>query len=146
MHGVARSFALLSVGGLMLCAAMAGGVLAQDDAQARRLYALAREKTNIAEKDKLKAEEFTWRVPMKGNHQVEAMALCDDGLLVAGGVWDPQSTRVTGFLWVVSLQDGKTTAEFPLDAPPTLDGLAVANQRIYVSLQNGAVVCFGKEG
>ena len=40
--------------------------------------------------------------------------------------------------------DGKRLAEFALDAPPVYDGLAVANEKVFVSLQNGMLVCFGK--
>jgi hypothetical protein len=49
-----------------------------------------------------------------------------------------------GFLWVVSPEDSKKVAEFPLDAPPVYQGVAVAGGRVYVSLQNGQMVCFGK--
>ena len=32
-------------------------------------------------------------------------------------------------------------AEYPLDAPPAWDGLAVANGRLFLSLADGRIVC-----
>jgi hypothetical protein len=64
--------------------------------------------------------------------------------VAAGRVCDPKSDRPRGFLWTVSLEDGKKRIDLPLDAPPAYDGVAVANGRIYLSLENGKVVCLGK--
>jgi hypothetical protein len=47
-------------------------------------------------------------------------------------------------LWVKSRDAGKPIAEFSLDAVPTYDGLAVADRRVYVSMQNGTIACFAK--
>jgi hypothetical protein len=43
----------------------------------------------------------------------------------------------------VSLEDGKPQAEYPLDSPPAYDGLAVAGEKVYLSLEDGRVICFG---
>jgi hypothetical protein len=48
-------------------------------------------------------------------------------------------------LWAVSSADGKTLAEYELDGLPVFDGIVAARNRLFVSLQNGKVVCFGKE-
>jgi hypothetical protein len=45
-------------------------------------------------------------------------------------------------LWAVSTADGEKLAEHPLDAPPVFDGMAAAAGRLYLSAQNGEVVCF----
>ncbi|MGA2615956.1 MAG: hypothetical protein ABSF26_00020 [Thermoguttaceae bacterium] len=47
-------------------------------------------------------------------------------------------------LWVKSRDAGKPIAEFSLDAVPTYDGLAVADRRVYVSMQDGTIACFAK--
>ena len=47
-------------------------------------------------------------------------------------------------LYLLSLNDGKRLGSIPLDAPPTYDGLAVADGRLYVSLRSGKLLCFGK--
>jgi outer membrane protein assembly factor BamB len=117
----------------------------------RVCFALARTKTLPPDKpdpkdknaDKLKPTDYTWRVTLPANHQAEAMALCENVLLLAGKICQPKSDRTSGFLRHVSLHDGKRTAEYPLDVPPNYDGLAVAGQRAYLTDQSGRVLCFG---
>ena len=47
-------------------------------------------------------------------------------------------------LWSVSAADGKTLAEYKLESAPIFDGMIAARNRIYISLQDGSIVCFGK--
>jgi hypothetical protein len=49
-----------------------------------------------------------------------------------------------GVLLAVSAANGQTLAEYKLDAPPVFDGMAVANGRLYASLENGSVVSYGE--
>ena len=51
--------------------------------------------------------------------------------------------RMGGVLWAASATTGEKLGEVKLDAPPTWDGMAVANGRLYLSLNNGAVLCMG---
>ncbi len=44
-------------------------------------------------------------------------------------------------LWAVSTADGNSIAQHNLDAPPVWDGMVAANGRLYLSLQNGRVLC-----
>jgi len=74
--------------------------------------------------------------------QVEAMALAGD-LLVAAGRVKKANSSPTGFLWLLSTADNRKLVEVALDAPVTLDGLAIAAGQVFVSLQNGMLVCFG---
>ena len=39
----------------------------------------------------------------------------------------------------------KTLAEYELDGLPVFDGIVAARNRLFVSLQNGKLACFGKE-
>ena len=114
----------------------------------RTLYALEREKTIIKgkpdPKDVVHTKEYTWRTALPGNHQAEAMVLTANGLLVAGRAWDPKAAKLSGFLWIVSLKDGKKTLEMPLEVPPDYQGLAVTAQRVVLSLQSGRLLCFGQ--
>ena len=55
------------------------------------------------------------------------------GLLVGGGA----------LLWAVSAAEGTKLAEYPLDAVPVFDGIASANGRLYMTLENGHVLCLG---
>jgi hypothetical protein len=52
-----------------------------------------------------------------------------------------------GKLLCVSPADGRTLSEVKFDAPPAWDGLAVANECVYISLRDGSVCCLrGAEG
>jgi outer membrane protein assembly factor BamB len=44
-----------------------------------------------------------------------------------------------GLLWAVSASDGNRVGQYNLESPPVWDGMAVANGRLYLSLQNGKV-------
>ncbi len=101
-------------------------------------------KSKTAGEGKIKPEEYAWRLIMPRDSQVEAMALCANGLVVAGRICDAKQEKSRGFLWVVSLDDGKKLAEYPLASPPAYDGLAVAGEQVCLSLEDGNAVCFGK--
>ena len=62
---------------------------------------------------------------------------------MAGSVFDASADRVTGFLLAVSPSDGKQVWEQSLDAPAAFSGLAVANEAIFVALEDGTIRCFG---
>lgn len=113
------------------------------NSKSRTCFAMKPDVARAAEKPT--PQDYLWRLSMPADQQVEAMALCDGALVLAGRVLDPKGEKVTGgFLWVVSPEDSKKVAEFPLEAPPVYQGVAVSGGRVYVSLQNGQMVCFGK--
>jgi len=102
-----------------------------------------------------------WGVEFPGGYQVEAIALAENLVAYAGSVRTDartpnpevgQASRLPagkmpaplGFLWLVSTADGKKIAEYPLAAPPTFEGVAIAGDRIFVSLQDGSLVSFAK--
>lgn len=101
-------------------------------------------KSNTLGTNKVAQQDFVWRSPMPANHQAEAMALCENGLVVAGRIVEPKTEAVTGFLMVLAPDTGKKVAEYPLETVPVYDGLALAGQRVYLCLQNGKVLSFGK--
>jgi outer membrane protein assembly factor BamB len=47
-----------------------------------------------------------------------------------------------GMLKTVSLETGKAIQELPLPGPTTYDGLAIAGGKVFVSLQDGKMMCF----
>jgi len=97
---------------------------------------------------------YFWKrsIPLLGR----AMLLADKTLWVAG---PPDlvlqknaeaSAALAGdkgaVLWAVSTADGKTLAEHKLDAPPVFDGMAASAGQLFVSLQNGRILCMkGRE-
>jgi len=50
--------------------------------------------------------------------------------------------KMGGLLWVVSAEDGAKLAEYRLEAVPVWDGMSIANGKLFISLQNGAVTCW----
>ena len=112
------------------------------DSRSRSCYALARAKTTGT--DKLTSQDYSWRVQMPNGCQTEAMALCDNALVLAGRVFDPSTGATRGFLRLTSLDTGGKLAEYPLETPPVYDSLALANQHVYLTLENGRALCLGK--
>lgn len=49
-------------------------------------------------------------------------------------------------LTAAAVSDGQLLASYAIDALPVFDGLAAANGRLYLAMQDGSVACFGKEG
>jgi len=83
-----------------------------------------------------------WRKPLDQPKQIHAMVIAGDSLVVAGA---NRRDGSTGFLMVISRTDGKTLSELPLAGAPVFDGIAVAQNRIFVALQSGDLVCLGKD-
>jgi len=82
--------------------------------------------------------------------RVIALVRAGDVLFAAGSpdVVDPADPhgawegRKGGVLAAFSTRDGKKLAEYKLPAPPVWDGLAAAGGCLYISLENGKVLCF----
>jgi len=91
---------------------------------------------------------FKW-VPVR----IRAMVLAGDHLFVAGppDVVDPDDPmaafegRSGAVLRACSAADGSTLAEQKLDAPPVFDGLIAASGRLYMSLEDGTVLCLSRD-
>jgi len=133
-------------GNAFTCDAVRADLLAWNDAlivspSAASPRAPKRPATELEEKP---APQQGWKVSLGGGYRVEAIALAGNAALFAGSVKDAAPDKPSGFLWIASAADGKKLAEFPLGSPPTFAGIAVAADRIFVSLQDGSLVCFGK--
>ena len=89
----------------------------------------------------------TW-VPVR----IRAMVKTSDKLFIAGppddfdeNAADPLASlegRKGGLFWAVSAKDGKTLAEYKLDAPPEFDGMIAARGSIYISDVDGKLTCW----
>ncbi len=90
-----------------------------------------------------------WRV--KVPIRARAMVLADDTLFLAGppdriDPADPLATfegRTGALLRAVSKADGSTIAESSLDAQPVFDGMIAAQAKLYISMRDGTVRCWG---
>lgn len=92
-------------------------------------------------------ERWTGHIPLAG----KALVLAGDTLFVAGtpvafpadDLAKAYEGRMGGVLWAASAATGEKVAEVKLDAPPTWDGMAVANGRLFIALQDGRILCLG---
>ena len=119
-----------------------GPAKARKKAQGRREPATPRRKA---------AERWTSDIPLTG----KALVLAGDVLFVAGtpAYFPPDhppakyeaahAGKLGGVLWAASATDGRKLTECRLKAAPAWDGMAAANGRLYVSLQDGTVLCMG---
>jgi hypothetical protein len=79
--------------------------------------------------------------------RVRAMVLANDVLFVAGpraetGVWSVDHEKDEGaVVMAVSASDGSDLAPCRLDSSPVFDGMAAAYGRLYISTEDGAVLC-----
>jgi hypothetical protein len=56
----------------------------------------------------------------------------------------PFEGRLGALLWSFSVDDGEQLAAVTeLSAPPVYDGLIASREKLYLSLENGRVVCYG---
>jgi len=90
---------------------------------------------------------WTQRVPIA----VRAMVLTPDSLVIAGpnlaqGEDEPRFRPTEpAQMIVVSTQTGKTLARHEIPAQPILDGMIVAQHRIYMATQAGTLVCWSDQ-
>lgn len=90
---------------------------------------------------------FKW-VPVR----IRGMVAAGSHLFVAGppDIMDPDDPmaafegRSGAVLRVHSTADGKALTEQKLDSPPVFDGLIAARGRLYLSLEDGTVLCMGQ--
>jgi outer membrane protein assembly factor BamB/ubiquinone/menaquinone biosynthesis C-methylase UbiE len=88
------------------------------------------------------------RIPIR----INAMVVTDNLLFVAGfpDVVDPEDPlgafegRKGGVLSVCDKKDGKILWESVLPAPPVFNGLVAANGRLYIAMEDGMIVAFGR--
>jgi len=81
--------------------------------------------------------------------QVRAMVATDHVLFVAGrkdsvAIYPEHKTPDTGqpVLMAIDTKTGRQIAEYKLPAAPSFDGLIAAHGNLFISLQNGDVLCF----
>ena len=104
-----------------------------------------------------KGDGFSSTLPRKWSEQVpvriRAMVLAGQYLYIAGppdivDKDDPMAAfegRLGGRLWVVSASDGEKLAEYELDHPPVLDGMIAAQERLYIAVTDGRLICMGRQ-
>ena len=76
---------------------------------------------------------------LHGDFEVKAMIVAGDRLFLAGY----ERHKPDSALHAYSTADGRKLAQWPLTARPVRNGLITAGGRLYVSLEDGSLVCFG---
>jgi hypothetical protein len=83
--------------------------------------------------------------------QVRAMILTDKVLFVAGHPADTgngpaaRDENKGALLMAISASDGTELAQYQLDSTPVFDGMAAAYGRLYVSMEDGSLLCLTGE-
>ena len=114
--------------------------------------------------EKLSSLKFNWRNTEPGILG-RAMAGAGDSLFIAGPPDILDETKLYGqftqpetvkklkaqeeaingsmgaILRTVSTKDGKTVAEYKLNSPPVFDGMSAANGKLFITLEDGSLVC-----
>jgi hypothetical protein len=91
--------------------------------------------------------QWTKPVPI----QARAMVLADNVLFVAGplaGAADGPAGRNESrraVLMAISTSDGTELAQYRLDSLPVFDGMAAAYGRLYISMENGSLLCLTED-
>jgi hypothetical protein len=57
--------------------------------------------------------------------------------------WANIEGRKGSVLWILSQQDGMALTQYSLETLPVWNGMAAANERLFVSLKNGKLICMG---
>ena len=103
---------------------------------------------SLINQTKLLAYRWANYVPVRG----KAMALAGDQLYLAGppDIVDPEDPhgafegRKGGVLRVISSETGRTMEAYKLDSPPVFNGIATAQDMVFLTLKNGDLVCLGR--
>jgi outer membrane protein assembly factor BamB len=83
--------------------------------------------------------ELPWK-PLRLDTDVHALVIAGTDAFIGG--MDFALNPVKGRLIVLALKNGAETQRIELPALPTYDGVAVARGKVYVSLQDGTLLCF----
>ncbi len=82
-----------------------------------------------------------WSTKLPLGTLVKSMVLTDEKLFVAGRLngFDPKSNAVRAY----TVADGKQSAEYSIGSPVIHECLSVAGDKLYVSTQDGRLICLG---
>ncbi|MFC1497419.1 PQQ-binding-like beta-propeller repeat protein [Verrucomicrobiota bacterium] len=78
-----------------------------------------------------------------------SMVLAEKKVAIAGFMdeidpadpWGGIEGRKGGVLWILSRADGKKLFEYSLETVPVWNGMAAANEKTFISLKNGTLIC-----
>lgn len=86
-----------------------------------------------------------WSRELKEGIELVAMIAAGDVLFATGTERGPERPYYKGILWALSTTDGSELARHELDGLPAGEGLVAAFGKLYVTLQDGRVLCLAKD-
>ena len=86
---------------------------------------------------------WTLDLPKKWQTQMTSIMVAGDTVFAGGRLPDADAVRYV--LRAYSVSDGKLLNEEELVSPPAHDGIAAAGGHLYISTQDGRLLCFGQE-
>ena len=85
-----------------------------------------------------------WSVKMPNTARMRGMVLTGERLYVAGILYEDENSKAaTNGVRVYNLADGKLLAEHTIETALVHDCLAIAGERLYVSTEDGSMICLG---
>ncbi len=85
-----------------------------------------------------------WSKPLPAGTELVAMIGAGDTLFATGTERQEERPYYKGWLWAFSATDGTDIARVELDGLPAGEGLSAAYGKLYVTMQEGRVICLGK--
>jgi outer membrane protein assembly factor BamB len=86
-----------------------------------------------------------WSLNMPNQARLRGMAITPHRAYVAGLLPADQGKRLENVVQAYALADGTLQAETKIGGAPVHDGLAISGGRVYVSLQDGRLLCLGEQ-
>ena len=86
-----------------------------------------------------------WSLTLPQDVRLRGIALTADRAYVAGLLPTGKNKELAYMVQAYSLADGKLLAEGKIGGSPVHDGVAIADGRVYISLQDGRLLCFGEK-
>lgn len=86
-----------------------------------------------------------WSLKMSNQSRLRGMAITPECVYVAGLLPSGERKQLDHVVQAYSLADGRLLSEAKIGGPPVHDGLAIAEGKVYVSLQDGRLICLGEK-
>ena len=86
-----------------------------------------------------------WSITMTHDVRLRGIALTADRAYVAGLLPTAKNEELDYMVQSYSLADGRLLAEAKIGGSPVHDGVAIAGGRVYISMQDGRLLCFGEK-
>lgn len=91
----------------------------------------------VSDPQKRRSAQKKWRTRVIKDTRINALAIANEHVVVAGAL------PVGGHIQLINKATGEQIAALKLDSAPIYDGLAVADGKVFVALEDGKILCLG---